>query len=314
MLNRRHLRIKVLQSLYAYYQSVDPDMKKTENELFHSIEKMYDMYLYLLLLIVEMQGAAIEKIEAGKNKRLPSEEDLHPNTRFVTNAPLRVLANSKTLRAASEKTKINWSENPDLVKKEFRTLVETDEYKEYMNSSERGFHHDRIYLIRFFKKHLVNFEMLHDWFEEKSIFWNDDLDLVASMVIKTIKSIDEKADDFELLPLWKEGEEEKEFVSKLFRNTIVHGGEYSDLIGEYTKNWEIDRIAVMDIILMKMALAEAITFKNIPLKVTLNEYIELSKYYSTPKSHGFLNGVLDQLFSNLREKGDIKKTGRGLVE
>ncbi|MFZ6052435.1 transcription antitermination factor NusB [Halocola ammonii] len=312
MLNRRHLRIKVLQSLYAYYQSVDKDMKKTENEMFHGIEKMYHMYLYLLLLIVEMQGAAIEKIEAGKNKRLPSEEDLHPNTRFVTNAPLRVLANSKTLKKAAESEKINWSENPDLIKKEFRTLIETDEYKEYMESSERGFHHDRIYLIRFFKKHLVNFEMLQDWFEEKSIFWNDDLDLVASMVIKTIKSIDEKSDDLELLPLWKE--DEKEFVTKLFRNSIVHGEEYSKMIDEFTKNWELDRIAIMDIILMKMAIAEAITFKNIPLKVTLNEYIELSKYYSTPKSHGFLNGVLDKLFAKLKDEGAIKKTGRGLVE
>lgn len=314
MLNRRHLRIKVLQSLYAYYQSVDKDMKKTENELFHGIEKMYHMYLYLLQLIVEMQGAAIEKIESGKNKRLPSEEDLHPNTRFVTNAPLRVLANSKTLKKAAETEKINWSENPDLIKKEFRTLIETDEYKEYMESSERGFHHDRIYLIRFFKKHLVNFEMLQDWFEEKSIFWNDDLDLVASMVIKTIKTIDEKSEDFELLELWREGEDEKEFVTKLFRNSIVHGEEYSKMIDEFTKNWELDRIAIMDIILMKMAIAEAITFKNIPLKVTLNEYIELSKYYSTPKSHGFLNGVLDKLFSKLKDEGAIKKTGRGLVE
>jgi N utilization substance protein B len=314
MLNRRHLRIKVLQSLYAYFQSVDKDMKKTENELFHGIDKMYHMYLYLLQLIVEMQGAAIDKIESGKNKRLPSEEDLHPNTRFVTNAPLRVLANSKTLKKASESEKINWSENPDLIKKEFRTLIETDEYKEYMESSERGFHHDRIYLIRFFKKHLINFEMLQDWFEEKSIFWNDDLDLVASMVIKTIKTIDEKSDDFELLELWKEDEGEKEFATKLFRNAIVHGEEYSKLIDEFTKNWELDRIAIMDIILMKMAIAEAITFKNIPLKVTLNEYIELSKYYSTPKSHGFLNGVLDKLFAKLKDEGAIKKTGRGLVE
>lgn len=314
MLNRRQLRIKVLQALYAYYQNEEKDAAKAEKQLFFSIDKMYEMYIYLMLLIVDMQRLAIDKIEAGKNKRLPSAEDLNPNTKFVTNIPLRMLANSKALAKKAEEMSISWQDNPDVAKKVWRSLIETEDYKEYMESEERGFEHDKEFLLRFFKRHMINEEMVADYFEEKSIFWNDDLDLMAGMVIKTIKLIDENSDDIELLELWKDPEDEKPFVTTLFAKTLVWGEENEKDIDEATKNWELERIAMMDIILMKMALAEARAFKSIPLKVTLNEYIELSKYYSTPKSNGFINGVLDQLFAKQREEGTIVKTGRGLVE
>lgn len=313
MLNRRHLRIKILQALYAYNQSESTDLDAAEKQLMFSLEKMYEMYLYLLLLIVEMQNQAIERIETGKNKRLPSEEDLRPNTKFVTNSPLRILDHSKNLKAALEAYKISWADSEDILKKEFRMLTETEDYKEYMSSTERGFAHDLEFLVRMFKRHMINFEMLHDYFEEKSIFWNDDLDLVASMVIKTLKSIEEGHDDIILLPLWKDPEDEKLFIEKLFRETIMQSKALDEVIAEYTKNWEIERIAVMDILLMKMGIIEAKNFESIPLKVTLNEYIELSKYYSTPKSNSFINGVLDQLFTKLKEDGSIVKIGRGLV-
>jgi N utilization substance protein B len=299
MLNRRHLRIKILQALYAYYQNEDRDLAQAEKQLYFSIDKMYEMYLYLLLLVVEMQGKAIEKIEAGRNKRLPAQEDLHPNTKFVTNAPLRVLANSKKLAALLNEKGISWSDNPDLVKTVFKEISQTEEYKEYMDSAERGFTHDRDYLLKLFKRHMINIEGLHEYFEEKSIFWNDDLDLMAGMVIKTIKLVEENADDFDLLPLWKDPADEKDFVSVLFRNTVVQGEDNEKLI---------------DMILMKMALTEAQSFESIPLKVSLNEYIELSKYYSTPKSNGFINGILDQLYAKLKEDGSIKKVGRGLID
>lgn len=314
MLNRRHLRIKVLHALYAFYTEEERDIVKAEKALFFSIDKMYEMYILLIALIVEMQGAAIEKIEAGRNKKLPTEEDLHPNTKFVTNRPLRVLANSKVLKKATEDMSLGWADNPDLVKKIFRMLIETEDYKEYMDSEERGFDHDREFLLRFFKRHMINFELLHDHFEEKSIFWNDDLDLASSMVLKTVKLIEDGDADVTLLPLWKEDDDEKDFVTDLFRKTLAMGEENEKLIESYTKNWDIERIAVIDTILMKMALAEAQIFESIPLKVTLNEYIELSKYYSTPKSNGFINGVLDQMFAKLTEDGKIKKIGRGLLE
>ena len=161
---------------------------------------------------------------------------------------------------------------------------------------------------------MINVELLHDFFEERSVLWTDDLDLAAGMAIKTIKAISDDDADVELLPLWRDPEDEKNFLNNLFKKTLSLGEESEKLIAEAAKNWDFDRIALLDQILMKMAIAEAQTFKDIPLKVTLNEYIELSKYYSTPKSAGFINGVLDQIFDKLKEDGKIKKTGKGLLE
>jgi N utilization substance protein B len=275
---------------------------------------MYEMYIWLLSLVVEMQDHAIDKIEAGRNKKLPSPEDLHPNTKFVTNSFIRLLANSKVLNSKCEELSVNWSQERDLSKKIFKELIQTEDYKEYMESSERGFSHDKEFLLRFFKRHMINVELLHDFFEERSVLWTDDLDLAAGMAIKTIKAISEDDADVELLPLWRDPEDEKNFLNNLFKKTLSLGEESEKLIAEAAKNWDFDRIALLDQILMKMAIAEAQTFKDIPLKVTLNEYIELSKYYSTPKSAGFINGVLDQIFDKLKEDGKIKKTGKGLLE
>ncbi|WP_306643622.1 transcription antitermination protein NusB [Sanyastnella coralliicola] len=315
MLNRRHIRIKVMQALYAHYTEGEGDVKKSQEALFFSFDKMYEMYIYLFSLIIEMQGAAIEKIEAGKNKKLPTQEDLHPNTKFVTNRVIRTLVHSKSLKKAADDTGVSWADQKELVKKVFKDLIETEDYKEYMESDERGFDHDREFLLRFFKRHMINVELLHDFFEEKSIFWNDDLDIVSSMTIKTIKTISDGDDDVNLLELWDSSDDEElEFAKNLFVKTLSQGEENEKFIQESTKNWEIERIASLDTILMKMALAEARTFETVPLKVTLNEYIELSKYYSTPKSNGFINGVLDQLFAKLKEDGVIKKIGRGLLQ
>lgn len=313
-----------MQTLYAHYTEGSGDAVKSEKDLFLSIDKMYEMYLYLLLMLVEMQSVAIEKIEAGRNKKLPTYEDLHPNVKFVTNRIVRKLANSKTLKnavdAVNTKNKarneesLSWADHKELMKKLFKELTATDDYKEYMESEERGYEHDREYLLRFFKRHLINVEGLHEFFEERSIYWNDDLDLASSMAIKTLKLIEEDESDFELIPLWSDDDEELNFTNELFRKTLVLGEESDKLISEAAKNWELERIALMDIVLMKMALAEAQIFETIPLKVTLNEYIELSKYYSTPKSNGFINGVLDQLFEQLKASGKIKKVGRGLLQ
>lgn len=313
MLNRRQLRIKVLQILYAYYQSEDREMKDFEKQLFFSIDKMYEMYLYLLLIVVDMQGRAIEKIEAGLQKKLPAQEDLHPNTKFVTNTCLRALANSKNLQKELDISGVSWTDNQDLIKRVFRELIETEDYKEYMNDEQRGFEHDKEYLLRFFKRHMVNVEGIAEYFEEKSIFWNDDMDLMAGMVIKTIKMIPEDAEDVKLLTLWKDKEDEYSFTTALFRQTLIQGDDNAALISEAAANWDMDRIALTDMILMKMAIAEAKTMDSIPLKVTLNEYIELAKYYSTPKSNGFINGVLDQLFTKLDKDKGLKKVGRGLI-
>ena len=245
---------------------------------------------------------------------MPTKEDLHPNTRFVTNAVLRILANSKTLEKAAKDALVSWSDNPDLLRQIFKMLLETDDYKEYMATKERSFNLDKEYLLRFFRRHLVNFELMTDYLEEKNIYWVDDLDLVASMVLKTVKGIHEEDDDITLLPLWNEENGDHEFMLRLYRQTLAMGAENQDMIGAVAPNWDTERIALMDLVLMKMALAEARSFESIPVKVTLNEYLELSRYYSTDKSNVFINGVLDQLFSDMHENGKIKKVGRGLIQ
>ena len=314
MLNRRHLRIKILHVLFGYYQDEDRDPKRSRQALDHSTQKMQELYLMLLDMVGSMQALAIERIEAGYKKQLPSPEDLNPNTKFVTNKPLRVLANSEHLRKACDAHGVGWANRQELLKAIFRALLDHEEYTEYMASEERGFQVDRESLVRMFRKHMVNFDLFQDMLEEESIFWVDDLDLAASMAIKTIKTIKEGDEEVELLPLWRDDDDDKAFMEDLFTQTLALGEESEALIKEGAQNWELERIATTDRILMKMALAEARTFESIPLKVTLNEYIELSKYYSTPKSHGFINGILDQLFTRLKEGGKIKKVGRGLIE
>ena len=264
-------------------------------------------------MVAGLQGIAIDRIETARKKQIPTEEDLHPNTKFVRNAPLRILANSKNLEKTSTELGVSWSNNQELLRNMFRELILDDEYTGYMKSEERGFKHDKDSLIRMFKKNLINQESFQDMLEEESIFWMDDLDLASSMVIKTLKSIGEEDDEVELLKVWRTDDDDKYFMEGLFTQSLAQGTDNEGLIKEGAQNWELERIALTDKILMKMALAEAKFFPTIPLKVTLNEYIELSKYYSTDKSHGFINGILDQLFMKLVESGDIKKTGRGLV-
>jgi N utilization substance protein B len=183
-----------------------------------------------------------------------------------------------------------------------------------MASKERGFEHDREYLLRFLRRELINFEHMHDWLEEIGIFWNDDLDLASSMALKTLKTVKESDNDIELMPLWKAEDDEEEYTKQLFRRTLALGSESEKMISENAPNWEADRIATMDMVILKMALAEAQTFESIPLKVTMNEYIELANYYSTPKSNVFINGLLETLFAKLQSDGKIKKIGRGLVD
>lgn len=314
MLNRRHIRIKILHALYAFEHSEDSTVARAEKELFHSIKKMYEMYLFLMLLMTELRSIAEQRIEEGKKKRLPSEEDLNPNMRFVENRFLKQLDHNKELASISKKEGVNWGSEPELLRRLFKMVVETPEYQDYMQADESSYEKDREVILRLFKRHLINQESLQDFFEEKSIFWADDLDLVASMVLKTFKSFSEDSDEFHpLLPLWKDPEDELEFVKVLFRKTISQGKDHLKMIKDNADNWEVERIALMDILLMKMALTEAREFKQIPVKVTLNEYIEISKYYSTPKSNNFINGVLDKLFAKLKDDGTIKKVGRGLI-
>lgn len=316
MLNRRHLRIKVLQILYAYYQSADRDAHRSEKELMRSIEKMYDMYLYYLLVFDELLKFAERRIHERQQKIRPTEEDLNPNKKFVDNFIFNQIRLNEDLKRQSELYKINWvgAVENDLMKKLFVHLVESDVYREYMNNGEKGFEDDRQFAINLFKTEIANFELLHDYFENKSIYWLDDIDLVCSMVLKTMKLIPEEGNvKMPVLTLYKDEEDERNFTETLFRNTIKDDQRNDKIITELTENWEIDRIAKMDIILIKMAMTELTAMSSVPKKVTLNEYIEISKFYSTPKSQQFINGILDKAVERLEKEGHLKKTGRGLI-
>jgi len=314
MLNRRHLRIKVLQLLYAFYQSEEDNFPKAEKELLLTIERMYDMYLYLLLSLPELKRAAENKLSDKKKKIRPSEDDLHPNRKFVDNQLIEVLENSTNLNSLCNKRKVNWMgvENQELFRKIWQHTLENETYFAFMNNDVSGFDEDRAFALSVFKDDVANSSLLYNFFEEKSINWLDDLDLCCSMVLKSLKGIN-KGETFMPLPLFKENDDEKEFVIELFRKTILKNSENELLIGELADNWELDRIAKMDMLLLKMGLTELQVFPSIPTKVTLNEYIEISKFYSTPKSNLFINGILDKAIGKLTLEKKIIKTGRGLI-
>lgn len=314
MFNRRQLRIKVLQALYAFHSDKEGSVEDAHKLLYSSLEKTYDLYVLLLLLIAEMQDAAIERIEAGRMKQQPTPEDLHPNTKFVNNKPLKVIVKSKVLAKEAANRNLGWGQEQDMVKRLFKSLVTCEDYVAYMENEDRGFQHDRESLNRMFRKHIINDEALQDWIEEQSILWSDDLDLASSIVLKTVKTIAEDSDDFILTEMWKDDGDDKAFLDTLFSKTLAMAGEHDAAIESAATNWEVDRIATMDLLLLRMALAEARNFESVPLKVTMNEYIELAKFYSTEKSGAFVNGVLDKLFKAMREDGRIVKTGRGLIE
>ena len=313
MLNRRHLRIKVLQALYAYYQSNEDSFRRTENDMLQAIERIYDLYLYLILSFGELNSIAAHRIEENKKKIRPSEDELNPNMKFVNNEIVRLLMENKELRSISEERKVNWvgDNHQEMFKKMYLHIRESETFFEFMNNDLIGFEDDKQFAINLFKTEIANYPLLYDFFEEKSIQWMDDIDLACTMVIKTIKGFSEEGG--EILPLYKDKEDELDFVRDLLRKTISFDKENEQLIDELTKNWELDRIAKMDVVLMKMAITEFQIFSNIPTKVTLNEYIEISKFYSTPKSHTFINGVLDKAIIELTQAKKIQKVGRGLI-
>ena len=314
MLNRRHLRIKVLQILYAFFQSKEIDVVKAQNELLLSVERMYDLYLYLLLTIPELKRAAEVNNENRKNKLRPNESDLMPNLKWVENSLVLKIEESKELNKVSSARKVNWlgAENQEIFRKMFLQVKDSETYFEFMENGLKDFEEDKKFALALFKNEIINSEFLHNYIEDKSIYWLDDIDLCCSMALKTLKTA---APDKEIsiLSLYKEDDDEKEFILNLCRNTIEMDIENEKLIETLAVNWEVDRIAKMDVLLLKMALVELQTCSNIPTKVTMNEYIEISKFYSTPKSNLFINGILDKAISQLTKEKKIKKIGRGLV-
>jgi N utilization substance protein B len=303
-----------MQALYAYYKNDGAaSMNDIEKELFFSVNKTYDLYHYLVLLILDVSDYAQKRIEIAQNKKLPSKEDLNPNRRFVDNQLINQLRVNNELLHYLETKKLSWINHPELVKSVYDTLVDSEDYKEYMAEEDATYQSDKNFLTKVYKNIVANSEQLFVILEEQSIFWNDEVEFVIGAIIKTIKKFKStEAENAELMPLYK-NDEDKEFTKILFRKSIVNREEYQALIEKFSKNWDFERIAFIDILLIEMAIAEVKEFSSIPVKVTFNEYIELSKFYSTKRSNIFINGILDKIFEHLKSTNQIVKQGRGLI-
>ena len=298
MINRVLIRLKIIQIVYAYYQ---------KKELFFSLSKAYDLYNYLLMLMIAVTNYAQKRIDAAKSKLAPTTEELYPNMKFVENKFVTQLEVNKQLAEFIANQKRSWANEETFVKSLYEQIVASDIYKEYMASSDDSYDADRELWRKLYKTFVFNNDALDALLEDQSLYWNDDKEVVDTFVLKTIKRFDEKnGANQPLLPEFKD-EEDREFARRLFRRTILNADYYRHLISENTRNWDLDRVAFMDVIVMQCALAEILSFPNIPVSVSLNEYVDIAKVYSTPKSGSFVNGTLDGIVNQLKKDGKLTK-------
>mgnify|MGYP002148731559 CR=1 FL=1 len=313
MLSRRHLRIRVMQALYTWYQSEDKNISLSVNDIFKGTERTYDLYLSLLQLLPELAHEE-ERFYADQAPKFIQKSEPVVSS-LASNHFIVWLSTYSVFIDQIKKRKISWQKETELVKKVFFQLRNTPEYKQYISKAGHSAEEDVEFCTWLFKEIIIGSEALQHSMEEENLWWAEALDLINSMVLKTIKVAHPgKKGQFELMPLFRDEEEDKEFMERLFRETVGNNDTYETMIGDKTKNWDLERIALIDIILLKMALSEILNFPGIPVKVSINEYIDISKDYSTPKSKIFINGVIDNIVADLKAKNGIHKTGRGLLE
>ncbi len=313
MISRRLLRIKAMMALYAFNRRDDGNLELAEKEMMFSIGKTYDLYHLLLLLVLEVADVAAGKIDQALQKRIPTPEDLNPKRKFIDNQVIVQLRKNRSFNDYISSRKLSWSNYQHIPRLMYAGMIAWKKYESYMASEEYGYAGDRKFIISLVTELFAVSEDLEANLEEQSIFWNDDTEYVVLMIEKTLKKFKpETGEGTELMPLFKNREDE-EFVRHLFRKAVLNSGQCRELIDNNTTNWEVERIAMMDIIVMQLAITEILEFPEIPVKVTLNEYIEITKYYCTSKSSTFVNGILDNIVREIREKGSFNKSGRGLV-
>jgi N utilization substance protein B len=315
MLNRRYLRIKVMQALYGFFQSDTKDLARSERDLFNGIDKIYDLFIYQLAFLIELRHVATVVMEEAKTKRLPTKEDLDPNLKFINNKFIAQLDENIHVKREINNRRISWNNEFELVKRVYNSIKASPQFEKYMKQDDDSYETHRNFIAEVFKEFVADYELLNHFYEERNLHWGDDIYIVNPMVLKMIESYKEDATpDQALMTLYKDREEDEQFVKDLFRETALRNEEIEKLIGDKTKNWEVERIAMMDVLLMKMAITEILHFSGIPVKVTLNEFIEISKMYSTPKSKIFINGILDKIVADLKAADRLTKSGRGLME
>jgi N utilization substance protein B len=314
MLNRRHIRIKIFQALYSYYKGSVSEIALGEKELLKTINKNYELFIHLLSILVELRNYEEKLIEERKKKQLPTKEDKNPNTKFINNKLLLQLSENEDLLKKIKDYSISWADEQEFIKKVHTKITETTSYQEYKVSGTNSYEEDSAVVIRLFKNQIADHDMLQHILEEKNIHWQDDHYFVCGYAVKALKQFNSKiSTDYKLPALFKDKEDDAEFIKTIYRQVLINNDEYQEVIMKKAKNWEADRIAIVDFILMKMALAELEKLASIPIKVTLNEYIDISKNYSTPKSKMFINGVLDKIVADFKRDGKIEKRGRGLM-
>ena len=306
MINRELIRIKVVQLTYAYYQNGSKNIDTAEKELFFSLSKAYDMYNYLLALIVGITHEAQRHLEVAESKA-QREGTAMPSRRFVDNRFALQLEGNKMLNEFMETQKKSWSDEPEFLKKIYTQITESQIYKDYMAAEDDDYQADRELWRKIYRTLIQDNPDLDSLLEEQSLYWNDDKEVVDSFVLKTIKRFEEKnKSSQELLPEY-DSEEDKDYARRLFRATIINANEYQRYMSEASRNWDFDRLAYMDIVIMQIAIAEMLTFPSIPISVTINEYMEIAKLYSTPRSAGYINGMLDAIARHLVQTGRLMK-------
>ena len=314
MISRRHIRLKVMQSLYAYFISGNNDAQKAKNQLLQECDSIINLYLLIISLPCHIAEYSASFIEEQKNKYLASENDKKLSQNFQNNKLIKLILDDKSFMKRVNKVSILWKLNDhEIIRKIFLDIWKSDLYLDYININTPTFENDKLFLLNIFEKYIIDNDLLHHILEEESIYWMDDLPFVSNIIYSQIKSLDEQKNIKFYSSVFKNSDD-NDFARNLLLETILNHKEYELIIKNKAKNWDLERIASMDHIILLMAFCEFLNFKEIPIKVTLNEYIEVAKYYSTSNSKGFINGILDKVIIDLKKKGKIKKTGRGLIE
>ncbi len=307
MINRTLIRLKIVQLMYAYYQNGGKNVDTAEKELLFSLSKAYELYNYLLMLIVAVTRFALEQVERQeRNNRITHSKQV-VNHRFVDNRFAMQLEQNNQLNEFKENIKKTWADDMDYVKDLYNRIVTSDYYKEYMNSEEDSYAADRELWRKVYKNIIMKDERIDEVLEDQSLYWNDDKEVVDTFVLKTIKRFDEaKGAEQELMPDFKDIED-REYALRLFRRAIMNDEYYRELINQNIKNWEFNRLAFMDVIIMQIAIAEILSFPAIPISVSINEFVEIAKYYSTVKSGSYVNGIIDAVVKKLKAENKLMK-------
>jgi len=314
MLNRRHIRVKVMQTLYAFKGSESDDLSKDQKFLLFSIDNMYNLYLLLISLLIEVQKRAENDLQKKQNKHLATQEDKDPNRKFVNNQLLKLLKDNLKLKDQLESHNItNWELDGEYIDVIFKAILTSDLYKEYMKTRVSDFKEDKDFVVDVFKEVIAPNDKLYDYLEDKNLTWLDDLPTVNTTILKLLRKAKTTSPEGYFTPKLYKDSEDKQFAINLFRKTLLNRTAINKEIEQKTKNWDADRIANVDYVLLQMAICEVKSFPSIPVKVTINEYLEIAKEYSTPKSSIFINGILDKLVKEYESLGELNKIGRGLM-